>query len=456
MGRLFLSNILIYCSLALLAQKPEMRADPDAWLRTPEVQQARSVLGSTDGLYAVQVNVGQSRLVTVPGSEGAWMLRQGDLRLLVDSAGVNHSKSHNLGFNIGAVPFYWNGKVYLAGGGGFWHYHDKVVEFVANTGEWEWLPCPSGPEHFSEQFGWWDEHNERVVALGSRKTATGSIETTGLFYALNMKGFSWELLGQYNPVFELILKDDGSRFVDLGDYFLLTSIHNALLIRKSDLNAVISSAFNRALLKTQIKAPIEEGVKCLRRGAGQFRIEHHGQADSVVVMLEWDVDSVFNALAGEAMPLVVPVEERLLQDAAYLDAEGGGEPWKFVGVLIALAVAFGLGRRLSSAQSTVSEARQESSRVGQAQVNESVGVSPMVLRFHSLGPITMDTEEVNALLHLGDDLTGETRRARRAQAIRQVNQEYTMRYGVELIRRERHEADRRRTIYVIQPYSGNA
>ena len=383
-------------------------------------------------------------------------MRLGDLRLLVDSAGVNHSVSHNVGFNVGAVPFYWNNKVFLAGGAGFWHYHSKVVEFVSNTGEWEWSPCPSGPEHFSQQFAWWDGQNNRVVALGYEKTGTGAIETTGLFHALNMNGYSWERLGQYNPVFELIMKDDVGRPVDMGDYFLVSSVHNSLVVRKSDLTAVISSAFNRGPLVKHSKAPIDEGFKCFRSTAGEFWIEHHGLDGSVDMLLHWNVDSAFKALSAESVPLVVPVAEGSVEDASQLEAARGGEPWKFLGALLALVVAFVLGRVVARKQDDVVNEVPASTPTEPAPVKVGAGLSPTVLKFHSLGPISMDTEEVNALLNLGDDLTGETKRARRAQAIRQVNQEYALRYGVDLIRRERHEADRRRTTYVIQPYSGNA
>ena len=455
-SRSLLPCFLLLWSFPVLAQKPEMRADPDVWLSTPRVQQARSILGSSDDLYSSLVEVGTSRLETIAGSKGEWVMRLGDLRLLVDSAGVNHSKSHNVGFNVGAVPFYWNNKVFLAGGAGFWHYHSKVLEFVSNTGEWEWSPCPSGPEHFRQQFAWWDGQNNRVVALGYEKTGTGAIETTGLFHALNMNGYSWELLGQYNPVFELIMKDDVGRPVDMGDYFLVSSVHNSLVVRKSDLTAVISSAFNRGPLVKHSKAPIDEGFKCFRRTAGEFWIEHHNPGDSVEIMLHWNVDSVFNALASASMPLVVPAAIETAEGPSQLESEGGGGPWKFLGALLALVVAFVLGRGVSRKRDAAANAVPASAQSGTAQVKVDVGLSPTVLKFHSLGPISMDTEEVNALLNLGDDLTGETKRARRAQAIRQVNQEYALRYGVDLIRRERHEADRRRTTYVIQPYSDNA
>jgi len=59
-------------------------------------------------------------------------------------------------------------------------------------------------------------------------------------------------------------------------------------------------------------------------------------------------------------------------------------------------------------------------------------------------------------LGLENEQSQETKRARRAQAIRLVNQEYRMRYGMDLIERVRDEQDRRRTVYLIKRHSGSA
>ena len=68
----------------------------------------------------------------------------------------------------------------------------------------------------------------------------------------------------------------------------------------------------------------------------------------------------------------------------------------------------------------------------------------------------MSTEEVNDFLQLGQDVSAESKRAKRAQFIRDVNRVYQMRYGNDMIVREKDLNDRRRTIYVIHPCSGTA
>jgi len=69
---------------------------------------------------------------------------------------------------------------------------------------------------------------------------------------------------------------------------------------------------------------------------------------------------------------------------------------------------------------------------------------------------TLDTQQLNMLLGLDEEQSEETKRARRAQAIRRVNEEYQLRYGVDLIERKKDVADRRRTTYIIRRHSNSA
>jgi len=82
--------------------------------------------------------------------------------------------------------------------------------------------------------------------------------------------------------------------------------------------------------------------------------------------------------------------------------------------------------------------------------------SQLTQEFVDMQSSTLTTEELNAMLGLTEELSEETRRARRAQAIRKVNQEYEMWFNQPLILRTKDEVDRRRTIYLIQRHSGNA
>ena len=79
-----------------------------------------------------------------------------------------------------------------------------------------------------------------------------------------------------------------------------------------------------------------------------------------------------------------------------------------------------------------------------------------IVELEQLGARIMATEEVNQFLDLGEEVSSESKRAKRAQFIRDVNRIYQMRHGKDMIVREKDLNDRRRTIYVIHPHSGTA
>ena len=80
----------------------------------------------------------------------------------------------------------------------------------------------------------------------------------------------------------------------------------------------------------------------------------------------------------------------------------------------------------------------------------------LISELEAAGGRIMSTEELNDFLELGQDVSSESKRAKRAQFIRDVNRVYQMRHGKEMIVREKDLNDRRRTIYVIHPCSGTA
>ena len=122
------------------------------------------------------------------------------------------------------------------------------------------------------------------------------------------------------------------------------------------------------------------------------------------------------------------------------------------------AGAFFMGRRSLSAVELEGEPEERTSTMSgsHAQVTESEGVAEAIIariaELEQLGPRILSTEEINQFLALGDDVSSESKRAKRAQFIRDVNRMYRMRHGSDMIVREKDLNDRRRTIYVIHPH----
>ena len=60
---------------------------------------------------------------------------------------------------------------------------------------------------------------------------------------------------------------------------------------------------------------------------------------------------------------------------------------------------------------------------------------------------------MNQFLDLGEEVSSESKRPKRAQFINRI---YQMRHGKDMVVREKDLNDRRRTIDVIHPHSGTA
>lgn len=179
------------------------------------------------------------------------------------------------------------------------------------------------------------------------------------------------------------------------------------------------------------------------------------------MVLALDLDSVFQALelSGSVMALVTPL--RPTADMASEDSTLIGPRSKMVSLVLALVLAmiagfFG-GKRVSLKRETqpAEEARVPEGN-GQQKSSLSQGHAKRIMELESLPERTLGTEELNAHIGIQEDSSSEAKRARRAQFIRDINQEYELRYGKSLISRDKDPNDRRRTVYVITPHSSSA
>ncbi|WP_233610433.1 hypothetical protein, partial [Corallococcus sp. AB049A] len=106
-----------------LAQDASKRMNPADWLELPEVEMPFAWSRLKAGGYSSRLSIDGWVLLAPSGKERLWWVRNGDLRVVTDSLGVNQSVSHNLGFNLGAYHFSHQKKRYALGGAGFWRSH---------------------------------------------------------------------------------------------------------------------------------------------------------------------------------------------------------------------------------------------------------------------------------------------------------------------------------------------
>lgn len=451
MHRRVLLVLLMVCSeLVGHAQDPSRRMDPDAWYNLAEVQDAWRILKTQASHYGVEVQFPKGQLEMLSGSNGRYYSRIDDMRLVLDSAGNSISRSHNHGFNVGARHFYHEGNYFAVGGSGFWHAHANLIEFVPFTGEWELQPCVNSPDYVSGSSAFFDEKGRRVVSMRPLMSATDTERKKREVCYLDLDAFEWHSLGILNPILDIHFYDRFPVGLDLEEYFIWLGIHKAVILRKSDMSVVVSTAFNRTLRKELQSAHDlgDGGYRIMRADEGhwqEFLVQ--GVDAPMQAYIDWDVKGAFEGSTSERFPFWVPHEPVPLEPESH---EVERAPWAPI-ALLACAFAFFLGWRMKPRQPRLTP------RVNQNEGEGKEGqCSPLLRSFLESKSDTLDTQQLNMLLGLDEEQSEETKRARRAQAIRRVNEEYQLRYGVDLIERKKDVADRRRTTYIIRRHSNSA
>ena len=457
--------LLVQVSFASSAQNKWLRMQPEDWFELESVQKAWRMVKQDTGAYWSNAVFDQGWLSLVAGSEGAMFIRGKDLRLVFDSAGHNLSKSHNLGFNNGAKEFFWNGRCYAVGGQGYWNYHSQLIEFVATTGEWELQHTDFAPDFIDNKSTCWDANNGRIISIDETALESEDGALVRGVYAMPMDGgWSWELKGQVNPALLNHLSFPRLQSFDLKDFFIWVGLHKTLILRKEDMSCVLSDALNEALLNGSSgknrRLPSSYRHTSTKNGILTRRNLFENSSENQE--WSWDIAKAFEDSEGMSMPLAVPVSFRRASAS-----DGNDDNSNMLGSLVLALMLGGVGFYLGKSRQkpmpagapgeTASIEKDDNKATGIQ--NSEVGqarLSALTQEFLDLEASSLDTIQLNALLALTDDLSEETKRARRAQAIRKVNVEYELLYQQALIVRTKDKLDRRRTIYIIQRHSDSA
>ena len=457
----------------VFGQDPLFRMDPEDWLAIESTQKAWSYLNNEKSAYLNHITFDKGQLSMVSGSQGLWYHRRSDLRVVLDSLGNNLSKSHNLGFNHGAKSVFWDGRFFMLGGRGFWNRHALFIEFIPNTGEWDLKPCLNGPREVMASDAWFNLENNEVVAIEQSAELTADGEQSSRVYSMALEaGVEWRSEGRVNPLLKEHLIFNQKKTFDLEKYFIWTGLHKTLVVRKSDMNSVFVDAFSmRKLEEIMNRYKAAEGFVHWISREGILSMRHHSLEGEESLILTWNIDSAYAVAEAGAFPFVVAAEwgkDNPEETALDFTAENKSI---FVSLLALLMMigAFVVGRMtlkkvvgqvaIQERLPAVKEMRTDQTQLVQGEQSAPAAgraFSQLTQEFVDMQSSTLTTEELNAMLGLTEELSEETRRARRAQAIRKVNQEYEMWFSQPLILRTKDEVDRRRTIYLIQRHSGNA
>ncbi len=459
-----LSMLLGVSYIEIPAQDMSKRMDPEVWLAQENISDAvefgRQLAATDTGLDWICVRVDGDDVKRPRGAGDLWH-RMGDLRLVLDSAGFNLSRSHNIGFNYGAYEFSYRGRLMALGGLGFWEQHAKLIEFSPATGEWERLAMGIGPGFVKASGCWLTGDMSSVVAVSHE---TEQDPDDGVVWELDLTSYQWEPLGRLTEVFSSFHPGSNAATLETEDYVLWVRQNQSVVIRKADLKAVLTTDWLRTDL-AQLK-PEPDGVLVTMGRGNQIQWWRPSDVGEPVQLTSLDVGELFEGATRAMQPtaLMTPMSPSV-SDAGR--EAGAGWPWERGLILLTLGfglvVGWAVGRRRQvpvSLESTGSSAVKPqatdmplpSPPERQVSFAAKTRSNPEVDALEALGMVVMSSAELNAHLELDNQLSSESRRARRAQFIREVNREYQRCHGVDLIFREQDSNDRRRTHYVIRPH----
>lgn len=473
--RIVLLLLSMACSCFVHAQDESKRLHPLDWLDQPMVKDVFSRSRQKGAGFVSRINMGQENAILIgPSGQSRWWNRDGDFRVVTDSLGQNLSLSHNLGFNHGSYLFSYRGRRYSVGGRGYWRSHADLIEFVEKTGQWELINTNDGPGHIRQIGSWLDEANGSLVSAEIYDVANSENHVT--LWSLDIGAMEWSKLGRVNPKFSLYLSATDS-WLELEDYVVLVGQQQGLIVRKADMNTVVTGEWNISEYKASM-ARVGDCIGVYRKAEDNvLRVWQYFPEAKELEVLKWNVDSLYSTLAENAglVSFVQPMEVPQSTSGAVVLNETGDAPVSrsrmavlilgalIVGILFSRwAWPYGQGKAkvLREQSGLQGVTQQEGALVGRLQQEENVELngtlSPLIVQLEQLDERVLGTEEINLLFGLTADVSAESKRAKRAQYIREVNREYRVLHKTDLIRREKDSKDRRRTNYIIHPRSKSA
>lgn len=455
-----------------LAQDESKRINPDDWLAQDLVRQMMVWADSHSEWSSGFVHSSAGRFLMPSGGKGQVFLRDGDLRVVADANGENKSVSHNLGFNLGANHFVYDGQIMSLGGRGFWNGHAKLVQFMERTGEWELVAMEKGPECVTHASSWFNSSHGEVIAIDERRWGRSTTDDPDVAWKLDLNAKEWSLLGKVNPRMQLFMRSQGL-FFDLKDYGIWMGGHQTAVVRKSDLQVVLSPEWDYTDY-VAMEVEVENAPMWMTGSSGnRFQVWSMDSVGKDTALVDWDVERAFETTADENEPMawVVPLgkkEKALLTEVGSVnekETSSGRARW-VLALLLAGGLSYAAGRksgvgrkRKGAGDEPNSENSYKSAEANGGNPELPTAAESILAKIKQLekdGEGVMATEELNRFLELGVGVSSESKRAKRAQFIRDVNRVYQMRHGKNMIVREKDRNDRRRTIYVIHPHSSNA
>lgn len=328
---------------------------------------------------------------------------------------VNLYTSPYLGYNFQRKIFTYNNEIYAIGGYGYWNAHSNLIKFDAKLGHWSMISTANKPDNYFSQCI--VQKGDTIISFfGSFMDESIDLKKNANHgYILCLEKLSWSEIQQDIPS----LYDKGTlfhSFYDLHDYSIIeltiSTKHGYYILDKSTLE--IFFYHRDAFDLSNSPFVLIDGNKAI------FQVENNELSTIDFGTIDFNKEPV-GELASTSMQSISVV-------------------WILVIVLaliIVLTVIVFIKQKQAKVKKIIGNDNEFDSNVKEITNN--------ILQ-HKGDELSL--EEINKLIGISD-LGYEVRRQKRSKLIKEINLEYKVLYGKELITRIRDSKDKRHFIYKI-------
>lgn len=373
--------------------------------------------------------------MTSPGGREA-LFSPSDLRFIsYDPVNrTNHSLSTVVGHTHYTTPFWYDEELHFQNGRSNWIKHAQRLYHSSATSQMEikqTSPAPPGVE--SALVLALDDASYFICLSGSLEDQTAPIP----IYSLAHESQDWVLQGNLNP--DITLLESTSSPTLLAHFVVLPSTSSYLVVDKDGLNYAVvpSKTLEKVALETRTLGWERSGLWRGKRGDTMVFKTEDGILEENIAKLVEDADW---------KPLIVPAP----QNPAALFKQGNPEFW---GWSVAIALG-GLSLFLVFTLIwTLRSPRPEPAAIVLPEGDVQAPLSPMVITLMAQRGRMLNADQFDVIVGLGDVVSPETRRSRRARIIQVANAETIARFGHPLVQRTKSDTDKRVVLYCIQDFS---
>ena len=326
-------------------------------------------------------------------------------------------KKHNKGWCM-ANRYIRNRELIGFTADGFWTSQSGLYVFDNNMGSWDLLEAKNSPSDYVSS-GDFKIGKDTIVSLYGKKVHLGEESRGGMMegYGLNLNSHTWFKVSSQIDLQAKINSLVGGVVFDFEKSVYLIKERTSLFIDKASKNVYYKA----------IDYIEDDKIEFCYNDCMTAIIIHGGITKVLVPEIDKEAQFLGQISFQE-------IEEQLEE---YTTSDLSDFPWMWGGAIL-LVLGFVLGLFLMTTKKL--KRRNKETNIHSELIKKLVLMSEVLL----------SNQELDDVLEINDDINSDSKRVKRSRIIQEVNQEYQLMAGKELITRQRDPKDKRYMLYRIK------